>query len=241
MAKDIVICCGINRSGSTWVYQVMQELYQGKKVVDLGFIDDDFLSLKEAVAEPDVIILAKMHNHPEGLKSFLKEQSVKLIYSHRDLRACILSLMKKTDKPFEKVYKMPFFEEAVFSLNDWQSYEDITYVDYKEIRNNGSKAVNQIADFLNVEDVNIEQITEKFSLESQKKRIKTYKRSPKVMFKILLHKLRLAPMPKDENSLLHFNHIQSGSIEEWKAIYSDEQSAIVLDTYREWMNYFQYN
>lgn len=241
MSKEIIICCGINRSGSTWVYQVMQELFAGKKVKDLGFVDNEFLSLQEAVKEDTNIILAKMHNHPEGLKLFLSDHQVKLVYSHRDLRACILSLMKKTDKPFDKVYTMPFFREAVFSLSDWQSYNKISYVDYKAIRGDSERAIKQIADFLQIKGTNTQKIKDKFSIESQKKRIKTYRKSPKVMFKILLHKLKLAPMPKDENSLLHFNHIQSGSIEEWKKVYSDEQSNIVKTTYSEWMNFFKYS
>lgn len=241
MSKEIIICCGINRSGSTWVYQVMQELFAGKKVKDLGFVDNDFLDLKEAVKGDNSIILAKMHNHPKGLKNFLSNHQVRLVYSHRDLRACILSLMKKTDKPFDKVCKMPFFQEAVFSLKDWQSYETISYVDYKLIRGDSEKAVQQIADYLNVKEANITQITNKYSMESQKKRINTYKKSPKVMLQILLHKLRLTSLPKDEKSLLHFNHIQSGSIEEWKNVYNIEQSEAVKNTYSEWMNFFKYN
>lgn len=239
---NLIICCGINRSGSTWVYQVIQELFADKKVKDLGFVDNEFLSLQEAIKSADnKIILAKMHNHPEGLKPYISGHNVKLIYSHRDLRACILSLMKKTGKPFEKIYSMPFFHEAVFSLNDWQSYDKISYVDYKAIRGDSEKAVKQIAEFLDVKSANTRQITDKFSMESQKKRINTYRKSPKVIFQILLHKLRLAPMPKDGNSLLHFNHIQSGSIEEWKKIYSEEQSEIVKRTYSEWMSFFKYN
>lgn len=240
MAREIVICCGINRSGSTWVYQVMQELYKDGNVKDLGFIGDDITVLKEAASQSDVTILAKMHNHPEGLKLELEDQNVKLIYSHRDLRACILSLMKKTDRPFEKVYKMPFFHDAVYSLSDWQSYKSICYIDYKDIRTQGEKAVNQIVNYLGVDNIDASEVTNKFSLESQKKRIKTYKRSPKVMFKILLHKLRLAPMPKDESSLLHFNHIQSGRIEEWKEVYTSKQNEAVKVTYSEWMLFFKY-
>ncbi|GLR18860.1 hypothetical protein GCM10007940_34760 [Portibacter lacus] len=218
----------------------MQELYLDEKIIDLGFVDSDFVLLKEAIKENGEIILAKMHNHPNGLKSLLSGHQVKLVYSHRDLRACILSLTKKTGKPFDKVYKMSFFEEAVLSLSNWQSYDHITYIDYKDIKGESEKAVKQIASFLQIKNINTKLITEKFSIERQKKRIKSYKRSPKFILRILLHKLRLAPLPKDENSLLHFNHIQSGSIEEWKNIFTKEQSEIVKNTYSEWMNFFKY-
>lgn len=239
-SSTVIICCGINRSGSTWVYQVMQELNKEKEVTDLGFIDSDLTSLEEAITSGDEIILVKMHNHTSSLKDKLDGQNVKLIYSHRDLRGSVLSLMKKTSKPFEKVYLLPFFKDAVESLSDWQSYGDIHYIDYRDIKLNGSETVRGIASYLEQPENQADTIADKFSMKNQKKRINNYRKSPKVMWQIVLHKLRLRPMPKDEKSLLHFNHIQSGQLEEWREVLNEEQSQLILSTYMEWMTFFSY-
>ncbi len=238
--KKIFICCGINRSGSTWVYQIMQEALSKKSLADIGFVDKDFTKVYDALESSSEIILFKMHSFSNELVSLFEEYDYDLIYSHRDLRACMYSLMQKTDKSFEEVLAMPFFNESVNSFSKWKKYSPL-YLSYDMIMNDNIKAVNLIFDRLGYTSSDLDKVVEKYSMKSQQKRIQEFNNTPSVRLKILLHRLRLKPMPKNEKNLLHFNHIQNGSIDKWKSVFTVLHSEMVESRFDYWMKFFKYS
>lgn len=238
----IIICCGINRSGSTWSYQVVKELLDtSNSFLDAGFVhpsEDD--KLKSILADSSTYKLIKMHQYSDLLDGY--KNQIKCIYTHRDLRGCIHSLMKKGGKTFENIINVPFLKGSINSFDHWKSYP-ILYVDFNDILNNSDKAVGQMNEFIGkpVNEKLVTAISENLRKENQIKRVNNYKKTLEGRFKSLKMKLRIENNAKEEKSLLHLNHFQSNDTFQWKKDLSIFQSDIIFENYKEWMEFFNYN
>jgi len=241
MLPNIIIVCGINRSGSTWTYQICKELLESHSMLDLGYVKYD--QLEEIIDNVEFSdyehVLLKMHVHSEYIKGLRSKYRIYFIYTHRDIRACIYSIMKKTKKRFDEVQAMPFIDRGIMSYSTWLSYNNVLKLSYNEIIGTGDQCVKKVMEFLNV-NADYSKISLKYSLPEQKKRISRYKSSPIGLFKSALTKLRIRPSGMDPNSLLHLNHINSNSPDEWKEHLTVRQSEYVVKKYEEWYATLEY-
>ena len=237
---QLILCCGINRSGSTWVYQILQGLLKGEKTIDVGFIGDDISPLIEAIENNPRFIIGKLHEYPKAIEKLLEKHDNQLFYSHRDLRGCIVSLMNKTNSSFEKVFEMPFFSNAVADFALWSKWNNNAFIAYDDIRYRPMIAAQIIGDNLKVNLDRIPNLVDELSFDKQRKRIKSFNSSPKTVLLKLMYKIRLVKMPKDEDSLLHYNHIQSGGSKDWEQTLTKSQSEKVKERYKDWMTTFRY-
>lgn len=237
----IVICCGINRSGSTWSYQVCKDLLGAKKLLDLSFVDAGQLAsvISAHVLEDYDSVLIKMHAYDSHIALLAEAHDLYHIYTHRDIRGCLYSLSVKTGRPIDKFIQIPFFEKSVQSFSSWQSVAPILYIPYIDIMKNAGKSVAEMIDFLDVTG-KADEVAEKFSVDKQKKRISNYTSTPAGFFKSTLVKLGIKPIAKDDASLLHSNHINTKIADEWKDNLTVRKAEKIKDSYSEWMNFFNY-
>lgn len=241
--NKLIICCGINRSGSTWTYQVVKELLKDKTYTDLSYVDIlESDKITEALKYSKLPVVIKMHNYAPLLDSLEEMNNAKLIYSHRDIRDIVISISRKSNRPVADIINTSFLENAVNCYPDWSKHQGYIPIDYTLIRTEPSKVVMKIADHINCNISNIkgEEIAEKLSLENQKKRIAKNRSTLKGSILALLQRTKIIHNAKDKESLLHYNHIQSGEVDEWKKVLTYEESERIVEKYKSWMKKLGY-
>ena len=101
-----VVCLGLPRSGSTWVYNVARELL-GRRYpagpIACGF-SDDLAALGAIQSRPVRCFLVKAHNPRGELRALLGSTNVRLLISIRDPRDAVASLMQS--------FRLAFHEAA---------------------------------------------------------------------------------------------------------------------------------
>ena len=241
--NKLIICCGVNRSGSTWTYQVIKELLKDESYTDLSFIyASEANKITDALKQSKLPVVVKMHTYAPLLDSLEEMDYAKLIYSHRDVRDIILSISRKSKRSIDDTINMPFIKDSIESYSDWCKHSCFKPISYTTIRNEPSIAVMQIANHINL-DISKEkgiEIAEKLSFKNQKKYIANMRSSLKGRFLAILQNFRLLNVARDKDSLLHYNHIQSGEVDEWKAVMSYKQAEEIYDKYSDWMMSFNY-
>lgn len=231
----------MNRSGSTWSYQVCKEILKNQVVFDMGFVQEG--KLNEVIEKMDLdsygYLLIKMHKYDPYLQTLTKQHDIKSIYTHRDLRGCLYSLMKKTGKPFDEFFTAKFFVESVESLSNWNELNSILYIDYSDITEKGEQSTNAIAEFLKLNS-NSKKIAQLFTRENQAKRLREYKATPAGFIKNLLVQFKVLPFANQKDTLLHTNHLNSQTVDEWKNTITVSQSEQVQHKFKDWMSFFNY-
>lgn len=233
MNNKIIICNGINRSGSTWSYLIAKELLSNQKFVDLGYLEGEELAKIDNHTNGEPILL-KTHYYDDKL---LKYQNLKLIYTHRDMRGIYVSLMKKNEVGFERVHSYEFLERAVDDYSSWTEVGDILKVSYDGIVSKTTEEVLNIAHYLeiNIAREEAEKIAADYSIENNKERIRESRKGLIPKIKILLNKIGILKNVKNENTLLHINHITDSRDNNWSSILSDKQLEAIIKKYADWM------
>lgn len=240
--STLIICCGMNRSGSTWSYQVCQELLLNKNSIDLGFVlPEELENVLQTKPSTQDYILAKMHVYSDYLKTITNQYNLKFVYTHRDLRGCIYSIMKKNGKTLNDVISYPFMIDAIESLPSWSSFKDVLFVNYIDIINNNPEVIKSMANLLSVRNIQENVIVSKFSRDMQLQRLSKFSKTPKGIVGNILTTLRLRPFVKDEESLLHNNHFNSLKSDEWKDGLTVRESDMIKYRFQDWMNFFSYD
>jgi len=241
--NKLIICCGVNRSGSTWTYQVVKKLLKDKTYTDLSYVDiSESDKITEALKHSELPVVVKMHYYAPLFDSLEEIKTAKLIYSHRDIRGIVVSLSQKTNRSAADIIDMPYLKKAIACHPDWSKHLGYLPIDYTLIRNEPYIAVAKIANHMNY-DVPPEramEIAEKLSLENQKKYIAKKRSSVKGRVLSLLQKVNILHGAKVKDSLLHYNHFQSGEIDEWKKVLTFDETEKIIDKYRNWMKKLGY-
>lgn len=104
MDPEWVVCLGLPRSGSTWVYNLARQLL-GHRYPDgpiaCGF-SDDCAALSSRRSRPVRCFLLKAHNPHGNLRALLSSAHVRLVMSIRDPRDAVASMMQSFRLPFDQ-------------------------------------------------------------------------------------------------------------------------------------------
>lgn len=91
--SPVILCAGLPRSGSTWIYNATLELCK-KYGNAIGIYADDFPeNLKELIKNNNTIVI-KSHTPSQSLQELIRFIGGKSIISVRDPRDCVVSLME---------------------------------------------------------------------------------------------------------------------------------------------------
>jgi hypothetical protein len=225
-SSEIVLCCGMRRSGSTLQYQVIAELIErnglGRRI---GFADQQSVSwaLQEARATSGFAVI-KTHEPWVEFDHAIARGNLRLFYTFRDLRAVALSNMRKWQMPFaEVIASNGLLDEVVSAARRFLSlpgvcvsrYEDIVASLAGEIRKWGN------ALGLPLTPQETEDLAAEFSPAAQRARIDKL--------------TTLKPGEYDRGSLLHPGHIIDGSVDSWKTALEGWQIREIEDRFGEWL------
>lgn len=145
-AMGDVVCCGMFRAASTWLYHVTLDLLPG--ATDLGFVDNGaaYLALgSPGVAERRVL---KTHDRHEAYEGLLRSGVARGLYSYRDLRDVCYSFAFKLARSFDEVVGLlhPIMENDRF----WTAQPSVCVLRYETIVTDPVRAIGGVADFLGV-------------------------------------------------------------------------------------------
>jgi hypothetical protein len=233
MNDHVIICNGINRSGSTWSYLIVKELLSDQDFVDLGYLEGKELARIDQ-QENGKPILLKTHYYNEKLREY---PHLKLIYTHRDMRGIYVSLMKKNEAAFEQVHGYDFLERAAQDYTAWIQAGEMLKVPYEGIIYSTAEEVNRIADYLDIpiSEEKAGAIAQEYSIENNIERIRESRKGFISKLKIVLNKLGILNNVKNESTLLHVNHITDARDNNWSTVLTDTQVDQIVRKYTDWM------
>lgn len=218
-----VFCCGMHRSGSTWQYMVASHLVEtrkgGKRV---GLLNDEreFLEFDRAARRFDGWQTLKMHTWRPVFGQALSDGRAIGIYSYRDLRDVVFSLITMKNETFDEyVVQKHGVQTLIDNDTFWRAQPNNLIQSYEDITQRSGESVSQIARHLQIplEPGEAEKIAAQFSVEENKKRAGMVAGERK--------KIRLFRKQRsfDPDTLLHWNHIQNGRIGRWRESATPEQ------------------
>lgn len=234
-----VFITGMPRSGSTWCYNVVRKLYKHHSLgTMIGFIgeNESVDSVLQAPttdgACPRVI---KFHLPTGKAMALLQSGRARAIYSQRDLRDVVVSLMDFTKSPFDLLLS-PRLPKLIKTHQYWKQAPNVQRIEYQGILEQPQTYIRQISSWLGLSctDQLIEEIALACSPETTQKHIKEMNRSIKTDSTAHIQQVSETRY-FDTETLLNSNHIISGKIGRYKDRLSHEQIEKLNGHLKKWL------
>jgi hypothetical protein len=225
-SSEIILCCGMRRSGSTVQYQVIAELVErnglGRRI---GFPDEQSISsiLQEARATKGLAVI-KTHEPLVEFEQAMRQGKARLFYTFRDLRAVALSNMRKWQMPFADVIAPGgLLDNVVSSSLKFRAFPGVCVSRYEDIASSLAGEIKKwgLALGLSMTIEWAEELAAEFSPDAQRARIDKI--------------TTLKPGEYDRRSLLHHGHIIDGSLDGWKTELKDWQIREIENRFADWL------
>lgn len=94
----LVVVCGMHRSGSTLVAQLVRGLLEAQSkpvTISTNGLGDTVEQMRERAADPDRIWLAKVHQQARRFREGLPDDGAVYFYTYRDMRDALASAWRK--------------------------------------------------------------------------------------------------------------------------------------------------
>lgn len=206
---EFVFCVGLQSSASTWIFNVVCQMYRiyGKKT--LSFYSEELNDVFSNIDDNCEICIVKSHSLDQNLIKFISCYKPKIIISTRELKDAISSMMKRFNSPFRDVPRD--LSKSLCSLS-CLDFDDALVLKYEHEFFKDPDLFYKISNFLDINiDVNFNiNSFDFFSFEN----IRTmtagdnYERNPDLYNKFLLHK----------------NHVSDGAVDKWKCNLDSHQA-----------------
>lgn len=226
-----IFCCGMYRSGSTLQYQIAVDLVTRRGLGSgLGYLlPEKFRAMAARPGEENEFKVIKTHAFIPEAEQLLRSGKAKALYSYRDIRDVIASLMTMQNSSFAKLRDEGVCYTILKAYEDWSRFGDIHISRYEDMVADVPGEVSRIARYLEITISEEEKaaIATEYSLERQKERIRQIK--PDQMGE------KLNGNTIDPKTQLHHNHINSGAQGKWRESLSNREVALVEHIARDWM------
>ena len=215
-----IICCGMYRSASTWQYLVASELIEAAGLgTRIGFLDGTALERSEHYQAKDAKVrVVKVHEYHSVFGELIKSGNAKAIYSYRDIRDVVCSIMWKLNLQFESDSVRNMLESAVNSYYEWTGLSGVLVQRYDSMVVDPRGAVLDIAQYIGVptDHDRVEEIVKMHSREANRKRSRR-------LAKTLVLEGKDLSQPEnaliwDPQTLLHWNHVRPDGDASWREI-----------------------
>ena len=223
--KDAIVC-GMNRSGSALLYNLVSDvLRENRNVVHAQF--DSEIQYKEILANEISMLVKKNHTYlPLVARRIRTGQSIGF-FSHRDLRDVVVSMMQigwvDDAEEWIRNYRIKPIENNAML---YAAIPNMHIFSYEQLTNTKSTVVKKIADVLQVSlpSETIEQICERTSLEN----------------------MRQDPAHASDRNQYRFDshmlpgHIADGRVGKWKEYLTPQEARLLTEQCQEYLDYFGY-
>lgn len=168
-----IIVCGVARSGSTLIYNILLELLAKRDICNYGFFRNEY-EYKEYILSQDMITVAKTHRYSPLLEKKISSGIDIGIFTHRSLLDVIASLIQK--KWIADVTTFLSSDNYKSLVNDailYSRIENMTVVSYEELYRYKEKVIKRLAAVLEVavSQADLTKISSKTSVDATHRKI----------------------------------------------------------------------
>lgn len=223
--KDVVIC-GMQRSGSTLLFNIVNEVLNKNKHQQDTFFEEEVLYKKILQAELSTSI-KKNHTYLPMVAKRIKNGLSIGFFTHRDIRDVVVSSMQKGW--LDNVQEWVDSERIRYMANNALLYAktpNMHVISYEKLMNQQEEVIKEVADKLNValDSEDIADIRQKTSLEATRKKLKAIPEDKKLLYANQLHK----------------NHIADGKSGKWAEHLSPDETRLITQLAYDFLSYFDY-
>jgi sulfotransferase family protein len=235
----IILCVGMQRSASTWQYDVVSHLIErhrdGRR---LGFFQTGqaFEHYLRNQGEDASWRVMKTHQRHPCYEELLRAGRARAVYSYRDLRDVAFSLAHKCACSFEEVVEQRGgLQDCLADDQFWASQPHTLIQRYEDVIANPVGSIEAIAAHLDLELAAGEAagLAEEYSLRANAWRAVELKQQ------LLTEGVNLDDPAnahrKDERTLLHWNHIRGGGVGGWRELATPRQVALLAGICGAWL------
>lgn len=214
-----IFCCGGQRSGSTLQFNLVCELVERLQIGQrIEYVKpEDFPNIKAEYSNYNGYKIFKSHILTETIKAELLKGNALGVYSYRDIRDVVVSLMKKNNVSFNINKTKEITERYLAHYYQWMEVKEYLYIaQYENFYNNLEVEIDTVAHFLNLEVPYKlkKELAEFLNIDNQKELIASS--SDENLTKVDNNQF-------NKKYLLHTNHIYSGGVNQWKTQLSAHQ------------------
>ncbi len=212
------LCVGMQRSCSTWQYEVVSHLLgRHRDATCLGFLTGEQFAELGSDADENGWVILKSHRPHDAFTSALDEGRARGVYAYRDLRDVAYSLVHKLRVDFQELIERRRFLELVIENDQvWTTRKNLLVQRYESIIADPASAVEEIAGFLeiNLGQGEAAEVAAEYSFEANRRRAEV------LTDQLAAQGVNLADdrnaLIFDPQTLLHWNHVRQGSAGGWR-------------------------
>jgi sulfotransferase family protein len=239
-----VFCVGMYRACSTWQYEVASYLVERhRRGEGLGYLTgEEYAALVDQGRHCDSPSWKTVKSH-EGSALFAKRldsgQALAL-YSYRDLREVVYSLMHKRRLRFEDLLKQGMLHQLLVNDRFWRSRPGVLCQRYEQLVTDPVGGVEAIARFLrlNLEAGDAAEVADRFSLQANRLRTQEFARQ------LIARGVDLDDPSNtqlcDRRTLLHWNHLRDDRRKAWRDRATPDQRLVLDGLFGDWLERHQY-
>lgn len=232
-----VLCVGMYRACSTWQYDVAADLVErrlgGRR---LGYLTGpEYAELVKTEPRSGSWRVLKSHEeHPEFTRALKNGEAVAL-YARRDVRDVVFSMLHKRRVDFDTFLSQGMVHQVLENDRYWSKRPRLLVQRYRPLMQNPEAGVREIARFLGValEEGEAESVARHYSLEAN--RARALRMAEALETRGLDLDDRTNAQLWDQATLLHWNHIRSGRIGDWKDQADGRQRRILARLLGRWL------
>lgn len=225
-----IFCGGMFRSGSTLQFQIASHLVEdrglGRRVT--WHRPDAFDEVRRANPAHRESLVFKAHGLTPAMREEVEKNGARVLTVHRDIRDVVVSAMRKNANPFRKIWRNNRLKHWTNRFDEWAALPGALVARYDELVASLPHEVHRIASHLGLtlRADEAESIAEAYRIDRQIERTEAVRRRRASEGKTLKF---------DPHSLLHHNHIASGSSGAFRQVLSPAQIRAIEDECGEWM------
>jgi hypothetical protein len=225
----IVLCLGMQSSGSTWLYNIVREILAASGVHHVAYRAENYENfLDPRAAEADNAVL-RAHNVDSGLLRILKLADVKAVLSFRDPRDAIASFMQRFQPYGAKFPRIcnDVARNLASVLSASQHFDHLSFF-YEDGFTDDPGSVRRLAGFLGYE-LHEDQILAIFD----KYRAETVKAFTAAIDTLPEDRLFVdeASNAMDRVTSFHRTHISDMRVGKWRDVFDQETQAALTEAF----------
>lgn len=225
----LVICCGMQRAGSTLQYQLTAAVVATAGAGRAGgwITPAEFDGHLGALQQE--LLVFKCHAFIPAVAELVSIGRAKAVYVYRDIRDVVVSIMQKKEISFEQMLQRGSLHTVLEQDRTWCALSNMLISRYENMIANIPEEVGRIAGHLGVtlSPAQISAIGAQHTMEQQLQRIQS--------FDFEQSGLGQGHDRYDPNTLLHKNHIASGKPLHWMQVLSGLQAGFLEHTAGDWL------
>ena len=229
---------GMPRSGSTWCYNIARELCTRNGVGNIIGYAGEGSDLDRVLQSPpgDAATprLIKFHSPTKLALEMLESGRARAVYSQRDPRDVVVSLMDFNSASFDHIYAgLPGLLQQHAM---WKQTANVQGLEYREIMEQPASCIRQVAEWLGLEcsEALAGEIADACSAESTRKQIEKVDQAVNNQEAAEIQKVSDSRY-YDTGTLLHANHIRSGKIGRYRDRLNAKQVKKLDAFLQEWL------